>query len=102
VDRHKLVGLVAVAAVVVFVAVLAASGYGDDSPGGIRSSSAPVGAAPVYNEIASTSSCVRLQEMFDTADRNNNREEPGSYLFEVTLNYMTATNDRMDELGCFG
>lgn len=58
------------------------------------------GAASVYAEIEGATSCTRLQRMFDTAWSNNRREQPLTDLYEASLSYMEAINDRETELGC--
>jgi hypothetical protein len=87
----------------VIVIVGAIGSIGNDKSHGSNTASADdrPGAATVYREIATTYDCPRLQEMFDTASANNDREEPLSYLFEATLGYMDAADDRMDALGCY-
>jgi hypothetical protein len=73
----------------------------DKSHGSTTAASDRPGAATVYREIATTYDCPRLQEMFDTAADNNDRHQAGSFLFKVTLSYMTTTQDRMEQVGCF-
>lgn len=55
----------------------------------------------VYEAILSLTDCVALQEQFDVAAANNEREEPGTPLFLATLGYMAAADNRMGELGCY-
>jgi hypothetical protein len=45
--------------------------------------------------------CVALQRRFDLANENNDRQAPGTRLFDVTLAYMDATDARMRALGCY-
>lgn len=59
------------------------------------------GRIEAYEEIFSLSDCAKLQEKFDTASENNKREKPGTAGFKWTLGYMTASDDRMKELGCY-
>ena len=59
------------------------------------------GESEVYEEIFSLSDCSELQEKFDIAAANNDRETPGTAMFKLTLGYMTATDDRMREVGCY-
>jgi len=55
----------------------------------------------VYVEILSLTDCVKLQEQFDIASQNNERETPGTPQFKWTTGYMVAANDRMEEVGCY-
>ncbi len=55
----------------------------------------------VYTEIINMTDCEELQKQFDMAASNNEREEPGTILFEATLGYMAATDDHMREIGCY-
>lgn len=67
--------------------------------GGCAASDQPGGAA-VYDRIGGLSDCAALQQEFDTAYRDNSRAEPGSEQFDVTLSYMNAAQDRMEEVDC--
>ena len=55
----------------------------------------------VYESIAALEDCGELQAAFDTAADNNDREDPGSDRFEVTLSYMDYADERLRELGCY-
>jgi len=55
----------------------------------------------VYADILSMNDCANLQIQFDLADKNNEREEPGTPARRWTLGYMTAANNRMEEIGCY-
>ncbi len=55
-----------------------------------------------YQTILSMTDCATLQEQFDTASANNKREQAGTPQFKATLGYMTAADDRMKELKCYG
>ena len=59
------------------------------------------GSEAVYRRILGSSDCEYLQGQFDQAAENNDREEPGTPLFRVTLGYMRAADDRMDAAGCY-
>ena len=59
------------------------------------------GTLAAYNEIFVLTDCKTLQEKFETAYANNQRETPGTPLFKVTLGYMLATDDHMKSIGCY-
>src|SRR5687768_13188325 len=59
------------------------------------------GNADVYNAILSLTDCAALQEQFDIASENNQRETPGTPGHKQTLGYMTAADDRMKGLNCY-
>ena len=59
------------------------------------------GSLDAYNEILSLTDCALLQEKFNTASENNNRETPGTPLFKATTGYMVAADEHMRELGCY-
>lgn len=54
-----------------------------------------------YSRILDSSDCNDLQDQFDTAANNNDREEPGTPLFRATLGYMQAADDRLEAAGCY-
>jgi len=54
-----------------------------------------------YIEILSMTDCVALQEKFEIAYTNNQRETAGTPLFKITLGYMKATDEHMREIGCY-
>jgi hypothetical protein len=58
------------------------------------------GLPSVYAQIFS-SSCEELQEQFDIAAENNDRETAGTERFRMTLGYMRAADDRMRAQGCY-
>jgi hypothetical protein len=55
---------------------------------------------PVLNRIASLEDCGQVQQEFDTAAASNDRATPGTEQHEVTLGYMQAAQDQLDELNC--
>jgi hypothetical protein len=55
----------------------------------------------VYNEILAMTDCTALQEKFDIAAANNDRETAGTKQFQWTLGYMQASDNRMREIGCY-
>ena len=59
------------------------------------------GRIEVYEEIFSLTDCTVLQERFEIAYDNNQRETPGTPLSKVTLGYMTAIDDHMKTIGCY-
>lgn len=59
------------------------------------------GSLNAYIEILSSNDCVFLQEQFDLAAANNNREEPGTAAFQWTLGFMTAADEQMRSVGCY-
>lgn len=59
------------------------------------------GVETVYSEIASERDCDALQETFDRAADNNDGAEPGTAEHQWTLGYMTASDERMQEVGCY-
>lgn len=54
-----------------------------------------------YQEIFDITDCALLQEQFDIAASNHDRYEAGTLLFEVTLGYMVATDQHMQDIGCY-
>lgn len=58
------------------------------------------GQASVYDEISRETDCAALQETFDRAAANNTTAEAGSAEQRYTLGYMTAAEERRQELGC--
>lgn len=59
------------------------------------------GSLDAYNEILALTDCALLQEKFNTASENNNRETPGTPLFKATTGYMVAADEHMRTLGCY-
>ena len=59
------------------------------------------GEREVYEEIFSLSDCGELQEKFDIAAANNDRETPGTAMFKLTMGYMAAADERMREVECY-
>ena len=55
----------------------------------------------VHDRIAAMTDCDQLQRQFDIAADNNERATPGTSQHRRTLEYMTAADDRMEELGCY-
>jgi hypothetical protein len=55
----------------------------------------------VYNRITTLDDCAALQAEFDIASENNLLHEPGSPESKETTGYMTAANNRMEEIGCY-
>lgn len=90
----RLLGLVAVMAV-----ITSCSGGGGDAAGEYLEEYG--GSRDVYERILASSDCGGLQEEFDTAAANNDAAEPGTPQFRQTLGYMTAADERMQELGCY-
>lgn len=99
--RNRRVLLVVVALIV--VAVVAANAFELDSgPPQVDEYIGEYGGERlVYNEILGSNDCAELQETFDRAANNNDRETPGTRLFDITLGYMTAADDRMEYVGCY-
>lgn len=56
---------------------------------------------PVIARINSLTDCEALQDEFDQAAENNEREDPGTPTFELTTSYMEAADTRMAEIGCY-
>lgn len=56
----------------------------------------------VYEKILSLNDCALLQEQFNIAADNNQRETPGTANHKATLGYMIASDDRMKAMGCSG
>ena len=59
------------------------------------------GSIEVYREIFNSMDCKFLQEHFDAAYANNENAEPGTVYFKRSLGFMTATDERMQEIGCY-
>lgn len=95
-------GFVVAAVIALAIAILAVTNQGDSGPPQIGDYIGEYGGErSVYSDILGSSNCSELQGMFDTAANNNDRETPGTRLFEVTLGYMTAADDRMEYVGCY-
>lgn len=58
------------------------------------------GSVAVYDRIAALTDCEELQAEFNQAAENNDLAEPGTTGHKVSLGYMTAAEDRRQELGC--
>jgi hypothetical protein len=59
------------------------------------------GIPEVYSKILSLTDCAELQEKFDIAYRNSQHEEPGTWRYTITVGYMKASDNRMQEIGCY-
>jgi hypothetical protein len=59
------------------------------------------GNVQVYERILALDDCSALQEEFDQADENTQLQEPGTPQYRWSIGYMEASNDRMEEIGCF-
>lgn len=54
-----------------------------------------------YEDILSLTNCTTLQEKFNIAFENNQSQPAGSKQAKWSLGYMTASDDRMREIGCY-
>jgi len=59
------------------------------------------GSVELYGYILTLNDCSLLQEQFDLASANNERETPGTSAFKMTMGYMKAADDRMKAMGCY-
>lgn len=59
------------------------------------------GNSAIYERIADLSDCAELQNEFDIAAEINDGAEPGTPAHRQSTGYMTATDDRMREVGCY-
>lgn len=59
------------------------------------------GSEQAYLEILTSTDCAFLQQKFETAYANNQRETPGTEAFRWTLGYMTAIDDHMRQINCY-
>lgn len=59
------------------------------------------GAIEAYEEILEMTDCTALQEKFDIAASNNEREQPGAPAYRWTLGFMMASDYRMKSIGCY-
>jgi hypothetical protein len=57
----------------------------------------------VYRRIAKLTDCARLQDEFDTAETNHERDiaRGRTDLAEIDTSYMTAADERMQQVGCY-
>lgn len=57
----------------------------------------------VYEKISAMTNCAELQAEFDLAEEhgNRNRENGKLDLAEISTDYMRATDERMQEIGCY-
>lgn len=62
---------------------------------------APPGDPGVYARIDAAPDCPAVQDLFDVAADNNEREEAGTPLHAATLSYMTYADERLRELDCY-
>lgn len=97
-DAIKGVTLIVIVTAMLFVAIVKVVG----GSGSSSASTSRPGASSVYRTITATQDCSKLQVMFDTAADNTDREPTGSRLREVTESYMTAIDDHMRSIGCYG
>lgn len=59
------------------------------------------GSPDVYFEIFNSTDCDFLQEKFDTAYAANQAAEAGTIYSKRSIGFMTATDERMREIGCY-
>ena len=61
------------------------------------------GSPSVYKQIARMTNCAKLQEKFDIAADNHDREvQQGDLeMMKITTSYMDAADNRMSEVGCY-
>lgn len=59
------------------------------------------GAYDAYLAIFTSSDCEYLQGQFENAYELNNAVEPGTIYSKQSLGFMTAANERMQEIGCY-
>ena len=88
---------------VAFIVLLLASlACGSSAPKTVDDYMREYGGNPdVYNRILLLTDCTLLQEEFNIAFENNQREMPGTQGHKETLGYMTASDNRMKELDCY-
>jgi hypothetical protein len=91
-----LVGLIV--GVAVFLAILH-SGSSSSKSAATTTDDRP-GAPSVYARIEASTSCSKLQEMFDIADANN-RHPRSDAERDWTYEYMQAADARMQAIGCY-
>lgn len=100
-QKNTLIGCFAILAGI-FVCVLLFAIFGSSQPNTPDKYLAEYGGnRDVYVEILALTDCKILQEKFDIASGNNARETPRTPQYEWTLGYMTASDDRMKEIGCY-
>ena len=56
----------------------------------------------VYARIFSLTDCPTLRKEFDQAEEESKRQEFGSPRKKLSVGYMIAAADRMDEIRCSG
>lgn len=61
------------------------------------------GAPEAYERIESMTDCAALQEAFDTAAANHDRDSARDRLdlMKIDSSYMDAAHDRMGDVGCY-
>ena len=97
--------LVAIAAIVTIclVIIVAISASESNSPERVAQSFAKEydGSYDVYLEIFTSSNCEYLQGQFDNAYTTNRASDPGTTHHKRSLGFMTASDERMKEIGCY-
>lgn len=63
-----------------------------------------VGDPAVHRRIARMTDCTKLQREFDIADENHRRESRAGNIdvMLIVSSYMSAADDRMRQIGCYG
>lgn len=59
------------------------------------------GSVQAYTEIFNSTDCAFLQGQFETAYQSSEASDPGTIYSIRATGYMTATNERMKEIGCY-
>lgn len=59
------------------------------------------GNVDVYQQILLSNDCDWLQGQFDTAYANSEQSEPGTVNHKRATGFMTASDKRMKEIGCY-
>jgi uncharacterized membrane protein len=59
------------------------------------------GSVDAYREILTSNDCAFLQEKFDTAYETTQLSDPGTIHHKRATGFMTAADQRMEEIGCY-
>ncbi|HKI53564.1 MAG TPA: hypothetical protein VJ987_05530 [Anaerolineales bacterium] len=59
------------------------------------------GSVDVYRQILSSNDCTYLQGQFDTAYEASQNNAPGTTYHKRATGFMTASDQRMQEIGCY-
>jgi len=100
--KNTLIGLVAVVICLCVVLLGFIWLFSDSGPQTAEEYASEYGGnVDVYAQILSSDDCAWLQGQFDNAYATNQQSEPGTVHHKRSTGFMTASNARMEEIGCY-